>query len=111
MLPFNLYAIASQDVDAAESLAMCVPYALNLDTSLPTAALSMLKSLMLSWGSWDRLESSDTAKQSDQARLACMKVYCESTVSYIREMWGGKAMTEVSFHKMCDVLAGGRIIA
>ena len=50
----NPAAIQRESASYAECLIRCCPYTLSLDTSVPTGAIRMLKSMLTSWTSWDR---------------------------------------------------------
>jgi hypothetical protein len=56
---FDMLAVASQDVHAAECLAMCAQYSLSDHTSLPIHGVRFYPMVKFSFGAWYRLEKRD----------------------------------------------------
>lgn len=82
---FHQSVIETQDIQAAESIAMCLQYAKDTDSVPPLCQLHILDPLQLSYGSWDRALKRTQCQTIERA--TDMKVWCVENYNLIRQLW------------------------
>jgi len=87
---FDPDLVAAQDVQAAQYLAMSLPFAMRSPTRLPLTALRFVLPLDLSFGAWHRLESragGPGATGLDAERASMMKRWIQGWLMEMAYKW------------------------
>lgn len=104
---FNLSTIEAEDIEAANTIAMMVDYALVCEEPFPRNALRLHGPLECSLGSWHRLEKR-TRRFSAEARHARkMQDWCLSMAEATLKGWGAKQNSLRLVQTKMEAFAGG----
>ena len=113
---FDRARVNSEDLHAAETIAMCTQFALDPDFDPPLPALRLCGPANLAWGCWDRFEkrllndlsvNESFHTRRSLARAASMKKFCFETARRSVEIWQWEGLQEIFCQNSCEAFSGG----